>query len=258
MIKLTEIYSSIDHILLLDDYSDPELHKHFAKHLIISLEDEINCKIEEKSISCSGILINSNVMHTIDSKNQQMLVFLFDETSDIAEEFQEQYFVDKQFAILQKEKVKEIVKIWSKFIEVKKENIIHAYKKAFKEIMEVCNIKVKVVLNKDDRIKSVVEYLNCIDSISDGTLDELAGHVFLSKSRLSHLFKEQVGISLNQFLVIEKMRKTYEYLNKGYNITDAAIKAGFNNSSHFANTNKSMLGLTANELKNDMRYIVIE
>lgn len=257
MIKLTEIYSSIDHILLLDDYSDPELHKHFAKHLIISLEDEINCKIEEKSISCNGILINSKVMHTIDSKNQQVLVFLFDETSDIAEEIQEQYFMHRQFVVLPKENAWEIVKIWSQFIDTKKENITHAYKETFRKIMEICNVKVKV-LNKDDRIKSAVEYLNCIDSISDGTLDELARHVFLSKSRLSHLFKEQVGISLNQFLVIEKMRKTYEYLNKGYNITDAAIKAGFNNSSHFANTNKSMLGLTANELKNDMRYIVIE
>lgn len=256
--KLTEIYSSIDHILLLDDYSDPKLHKHFAKHLIISLDDEISCMIEEKSITCNGILINSNVMHTIDSKNQQVLVFLFDETSDIAEEFQEQYFTDKQFAILPKEKVKEIVKIWSQFIECKKENITHTYKKTFKEIMEVCNIRVKVVLNKDDRIKSAIEYLNCIDSISEDTLDELARHVFLSKSRLSHLFKEQVGISLNQFLVIEKMRKTYEYLDKGYSITDAAIKAGFNSSSHFADTNKAMFGLTANELKKDMRYIVIE
>lgn len=256
--KLTEIYSSMDHILLLADYSDPKLHKHFAKHLIISLKDELSCTIEEKSISCNGILINSNIIHTIDSKNQRVLVFLFDETSDIAKEFQKQYFTHRQFAVLPKESVRKIVKIWSQLIEVKKENSTHAYKKAFKEIMEVCNVKSKVVLNKDDRIKNVIEYLNCIDTISEGTLDELAKHVFLSKSRLSHLFKEQVRISLNQFLVIEKMRKTYEYLDKGCSITDAAIKAGFNSSSHFANTNKAMFGLTANELKNDIRYVVIE
>ncbi|WP_234120859.1 helix-turn-helix domain-containing protein [Clostridium hydrogenum] len=248
----------MDHILLLDDYSDPNLHRHFAKHLIISLKDEISCRVEEKIISCNGILIDSNVMHTIDSKNQQVVVFLFDETSDIAEEFQKQYFTEKHFAALPKENVKEIVKIWGKFIEAKKENIAREYKKTFKKIMELCDIKVKIVLKKDDRIESVVEYLNCIDSISEGTLDELAKHVFLSKSRLSHLFKEQVGISLNQFLVIEKMRKTYEYLNKGYNITDAAIKAGFNSSSHFANTNKTMFGVTAKELKNTMNYIIIE
>ncbi|MDD3223684.1 MAG: AraC family transcriptional regulator [Clostridium sp.] len=254
---MTEIYRSINHILLLDDYNDPKLHKHFAKHLIISLKDKINCVIEEKSISCNAILINSNIMHTIDSKNQQVLVFLFDETSDIAEEFQEQYFKDRQFVVLPKENAKEIVKIWSQFIKCKKENITYAYKKTFKKIMEVCNVKIKITLNKDDRIKSTIEYLNCIDYIPEDILDKLARHVFLSKSRLSHLFKEQVGISLNQFLVITKMRKTYEYLDKGYNITDAAIKAGFNSSSHFANTNKAMLGLTANELKKDMRYIVI-
>lgn len=256
--KLTNLYSYIDHILLLVDYSDPKLHKHFTKHLIISLGDEISCRIEEKSIICSGILINSSTTHTIDSKNQKVLVFLFDETSDIAEELQEQYFTDKQFVILPKEKVKEIAKIWNQFAKTKEENVANEYKKTFVEIMKKCNIKVKVVLKKDDRIKSVVEYLNCIECISEDTLEELAKHVFLSKSRLSHLFKEQIGISLNQFLVIEKMRKTYKYLDKGYSITDAAIKAGFNSSSHFANTNRTMFGLTANELKKNVRYIVIE
>lgn len=34
---MTEIFCAADHVLLLNGYDDPNKHKHWAKHLLISL-----------------------------------------------------------------------------------------------------------------------------------------------------------------------------------------------------------------------------
>lgn len=62
--------------------------------------------------------------------------------------------------------------------------------------------------------------------------------MYLSKSRLSHLFKEETGMTLHSYLAFEKLRKTHEYYLNGESLTDSCIKAGFNSSSHSSSYKK--------------------
>ena len=79
---------------------------------------------------------------------------------------------------------------------------------------------------------------------SGGMLVYLFDPACLSQSRLSHLFKESVGISLHRYLAWEKMRKGYVNYRKYGSITEAAMRAGFDSPSHFAATCKRMFGLS--------------
>ena len=96
----------------------------------------------------------------------------------------------------------------------------------------------------DERVSEVLTILRETEEVPENAVDFLCDKVFLSKSRLSHLFKENIGISLSRYLAWEKMRKGYILFRKYGNITDAAVMAGFDSPSHFAATCKRMFGLS--------------
>ena len=99
----------------------------------------------------------------------------------------------------------------------------------------------------DDRITDVLTFLRETDSVPEDITDILCQRVCLSKSRFSHLFKEQMGISLHRYLALDKMKKGYlSFLEYG-NITEAAMRAGFDSPSHFAATCKRMFGISFTE-----------
>ncbi|SHK68572.1 AraC-type DNA-binding protein [Clostridium cavendishii DSM 21758] len=257
---MTDIFYTIDHVLLFVDYNYPEKHKHWAKHLIISLGKEFKCIIEDKEIICRGIIIGSNVMHTIESYDNEMLVYLFDETTDMSKEIEDKYLQNNNYYTLNVEKLKEIKRVWINEILSLKDimKIKQKYYDVYEKILNICNLNIKKPHIKDERVKKVLKLLQEKEEITEGIIRELADKVFLSQSRLSHLFKEETQTSLSSFLVIMKIGKAYEYILNGENITDASIKAGFNSPSHFATTNKNMFGISANEIRKDVRVIPID
>ncbi|GAA0179011.1 helix-turn-helix domain-containing protein [Clostridium sediminicola] len=256
---MTEIFWAMDHVLLLADYNDPEKHKHWAKHLLISLSGKINCFIEDEQVTCEGIMISSNVSHTIESNGNDLLLYLFDETTDIAKEIEEKYLENIPYYTLNLATVQEIKKIWNENMESRKDvhQVQKTYSNTYERILSACHLDTKRPYIKDDRIKKVLSLLRDREEITEGMISELGKKVFLSQSRLSHLFKEETKISLNSFLVMIKIAKTYEYILAGENITEASIKAGFHSPSHFATTNKNMFGITANGFRKDVRFIQV-
>lgn len=257
---MTDIFCAIDHVLLVDDYNDPQKHTHWAKHILISLIGKMNCIIEDEEFECYGIIISSNVFHTIKSQGQ-VLVYLFDETTDISKKIEEKYLNNFLYKFIQMSDVQKIKRTWNEYmLNIKDSNKLREiYLKTYEEILNILNLNLNINKSyiEDDRIKKVLSFLKDKEEINEGIMEELAKEVFLSKSRLSHLFKEETNISLNSFLVIMKIAKTYKYVLEGKNITEASIKAGFNSPSHFATTNKNMFGITTNELKNNIRVIQI-
>ncbi|NQX46577.1 helix-turn-helix transcriptional regulator [Paenibacillus tritici] len=67
---------------------------------------------------------------------------------------------------------------------------------------------------------------------SGASLDGGVRQFGLSNSRLSHLFKENTGISLSGYMVLHKLQKATYLIFEGLSITDAAMAAGFDSPSH--------------------------
>jgi len=255
---MTDIYCVIDHILVTADYSDPKIHRHWAKHLFISLSGPMNCIIEDQKVECEGIMLSSNVFHTIESQGT-VLVYLFDETTDVAKKMEETYLKDSQYKVINLSEVQKIKKNWNESMSNLNnfKNVRDIYLITHKKILKVIKLDNNKSYINDDRIKKALLLLRNREEISDGIIEELAKMAFLSQSRFSHLFKEQTNISLNSFLVIMKIVKAYKYILDGKSITEASVQAGFNSPSHFATTNKSMFGINTSELKKSARIIQI-
>jgi AraC-like DNA-binding protein len=55
----------------------------------------------------------------------------------------------------------------------------------------------------------------------------LAELVYLSSSRLSHLFKEETGLSVRQFVLHRKLVKSLQAMYEQHNFTESSFMGGF-------------------------------
>lgn len=95
----------------------------------------------------------------------------------------------------------------------------------------------------DVRIRRIIELMN--EEVNHNrSLQELADAVNLSPTRLIHLFKEEVGVPIRRFRQWRRMRVVATEVAKGATLTEAALGAGFADSSHFSRAFRSMFGIT--------------
>ncbi|WOB06017.1 AraC family transcriptional regulator [Piscinibacter gummiphilus] len=85
----------------------------------------------------------------------------------------------------------------------------------------------------DPRIERVRELL---DEAPDTSMKRLAGEVELSYHRLSHLFSQQMGITLRMYAISRKLDLAAMMAGQGLNLTQIALNSGFADSAHFCRT----------------------
>ncbi len=98
----------------------------------------------------------------------------------------------------------------------------------------------------DDAVLQAVELLNKDDCPFD--MGALASGVYLSKSRLAHLFSAQTGITLKDYIQYKRLERACRRMLRGASITDAAFDTGFAGSSHIASSSMKLTGLQLRRL----------
>jgi AraC family transcriptional regulator len=94
----------------------------------------------------------------------------------------------------------------------------------------------------DERIVRAVKYIN--ERLSDTiTLEQVASVAFLSPSRFRHLFVEQTGMGLREYVLWRRFVKVWELRMQGVSLSEAAHTAGFADSAHLTRTSRSMFGI---------------
>ena len=79
----------------------------------------------------------------------------------------------------------------------------------------------------------------------------LQAETHLSESRLSHLFKEEMGLSLKKYLVWSRLRETIQYvLSEEISLYEAGLRSGFFDQAHLSRAFKQMLGLSPSKVYN--------
>ncbi len=70
----------------------------------------------------------------------------------------------------------------------------------------------------------------------------LAAEVHLSEHRFLHLFKEQAGAPLRQYILWQRLAAATEAFIEGKSSKEAAYEAGFSDPAHFSRTFLQMFG----------------
>lgn len=116
-----------------------------------------------------------------------------------------------------------------------------------KILLKNCKVKEQKNLSKHDlAILKAKEIMN--DKLSeDLTLDDISSELDISKYYFLRLFKEQTHFSPHAYLMLKRLEKAKQLLQKGYSPIYVAHECGFNDQSHLNKRFKSFVGVTAKE-----------
>lgn len=94
----------------------------------------------------------------------------------------------------------------------------------------------------DPRVWKTIEYVksHAMDNLSSESLAERVG---MSDAQLRRVFKQTTGIPLRRYRRWHRLFVTATLMASGKTLTDAALAAGFSDSSHFNHTFREMLGM---------------
>ncbi|HVL00501.1 MAG TPA: AraC family transcriptional regulator [Dongiaceae bacterium] len=93
------------------------------------------------------------------------------------------------------------------------------------------------------QIAEVVEMIRR-DPVSNPSNFQLALKVGMSETQLQRQFKQATGIPIRRYRLWHRLFVTATLVMLGKTLTDAALDAGFSDSSHFNRAFRSMLGMT--------------
>ncbi|WP_243103947.1 helix-turn-helix domain-containing protein [Clostridium sp. JN-1] len=233
-----------DHIIIVADYSEPKEHSHFAMQMIIGIEDDVMCTIDGNEVRGRGIIIETKIKHTARIGHGKMLVVLVEKTSEFAAVLTKKMLISQgeKYGYLSESLINKVRKIVLDKENDNKLNHIEAL------LQEEFDLYTPQIAEYDNRIRDCIKYIDSCETIEANIFEQLETVSFLSKSRLSHLFRNEVQISLAGYLVIAKIKKAYEFVQLGEDLSTAAVHAGFNSPSHFAATVKRNFGNSFSEM----------
>ena len=104
-------------------------------------------------------------------------------------------------------------------------------------------------LYTDERMRFVLEMMRSPSHLRS-RVETIAAMLGLSASRLRHLFKEQMGVSIHKYETILRLEKVRLLLRTTHcEVKEAARSVGFKDLSNFTNTFRKTYGVTPGKLK---------
>lgn len=99
----------------------------------------------------------------------------------------------------------------------------------------------------DPRIRRIID--NAVALLDQPlSLKQAAEGIYLSESRLRHLFVEQTGLPFKTYLLWLRLMRALDIYSAGQSLTEAAHMAGFSDSAHLSRIFRRTFGLPATTL----------
>ncbi|OCT16719.1 hypothetical protein A8709_08630 [Paenibacillus pectinilyticus] len=104
--------------------------------------------------------------------------------------------------------------------------------------------------HSDNVIENVKKFIAAHLDQSDLSREEIAKHAFLNPDYLARLFKKEIGFSIMEYLLQERIEMAKKLLLKSdLSVADIANSVGYSHFSHFARMFKKLTGLNPNEFR---------
>ena len=103
-------------------------------------------------------------------------------------------------------------------------------------------------LTKNQKISEILLYIK-EHLLEELTVDRIASTFFISRYHLMHIFKEETGYTLVNYIIQKRLILSREYIEKGSSITEACYLAGFREHSTYLRAFRKIYGETPNEYR---------
>ena len=207
---------------------ETDKHSHYAIEIVFCTEGSfsVTTNVSEYA-NIKSVIIPSNLPHSFSCINAECNLLFLDPLSDIGTYFLQQYNLASQNNII-----------------INPSELNQFHKKSEFDISLMLNkAKTNCTGDLDFRISKCIETMNALIADEKLTVAKLSRASFLSESRLAHLFKKQLGISVHQCILWKKILLAVLKSREGYSLTECAHYVGFSDSSHFNKVFYKMFGV---------------
>jgi len=199
-------------------------HSHYALELAFAISGFLHISTGNQHYkNIQAAIISPNTPHSFDCLQGESYIYFIDPTTTTGEHLISLYNLDNRpIVVLNSEEIS-LYKTGRQF------SLPGFDKKDDKKISEYTRMCVKLI---HDHITE-----------EDWSIDQLARKLFVSESRLAHIFKQDMNISIRQYILWKKIEIAATKSQTGHSLTESAHYAGFTDSSHFIKTFKKMFGV---------------
>ena len=113
-------------------------------------------------------------------------------------------------------------------------------------------IQPDILPQQETHVDSILSYINT-HYTEDINIDSIAAALGMNKSYLSHLFKDRVGMSLWNYVILRRLNRVNDLLQTGESIEQACYRVGFQNYSNFFRLYKKHMGITPMQYKKQLQ-----
>lgn len=200
------------------------MHSHYALELAFASSGFLNISTGDQEFkNIQAAIISPNTAHTFDCLQGECYIYFIDPTTTAGEHLISLYNLEDQPIVVFDAQEISTYKNGQQF------SLPGFNKTGDKKISEYTNKCVKLI---HDHIAQ-----------EDWRIDQLAQQVYVSESRLAHIFKQDMNISIRQYILWKKIEIAVIKSRTGCSLTESAHHAGFTDSSHFIKTFRKMFGV---------------
>jgi AraC-like DNA-binding protein len=215
-------------------------HSHNTLHLIIDICGEFRFRTPDTAwMTYKSLLIKENVIHKLDtSRGVQLIIYL--EDGELADCLRSRYLLDRDTVgfdeemlfLLEPGRLQQcILNPGSRLLEQVVRQLLSALRTG------------EIYQSIDPRVKNAIRLVRA-DRTGELTSTEIARSLFMSESRLRSVFRDCLGISLHQYILLHKVNFAITRIMNGDNVAEAAAAGGFADSSHFHRVLFNLFGVS--------------
>ncbi|PJZ85755.1 helix-turn-helix transcriptional regulator [Leptospira harrisiae] len=213
-----------------------EPHSHYAVSILVSLGSPFQLFTKSNEVIVSqGIVIPPNFYHRLDASHSEMVIIQLDPKSD---EYK-RIIIDESPKTIESEIRSKIQSIADPLFG---ESLnCNTARSIYNQILSLLGSET-MSKKYDERIEMAIQKIK--EKIPNPvTLNELSEISGISTDRFMHLFKDNMGIPLRQYLLWQRLHIAAKLLQVGENLTTASHAAGFSDQAHLSRTFKKMFGV---------------
>ena len=238
---MSRIIFDDDFVAVLPSFDEVEAHSHLMLHLFIG-DDCCEIGTGRENIFGEAVFVKENVEHILQRENACKLFFLFDPMSSYGEKAKKLFLKGRDFCAVEL-KTKALLSRIEEKTDAEIKNICKAI---------LCELfgEESVEPVRDERIEGLIQRIKNNECFNL-PIAQIAGEMYISESRLQHLFKQSTGMTLKSYILINQLEYCYKLVILGKSITYAAMESGFSSPAHLAYTCKKSMGISiSNVFKN--------
>lgn len=225
-------------------HTDPHLHN--TLQLVFGIDKQFKLKdAQSEWRAFSAAIIRDRHLHQLDSCGSIQLFIYLDKDTDYVKKLTEKYLNNQDIASLDQSEIRNLSTGFFKKLLVQSDCkvLMRGCQTIFEHLIGTTGTSVV-----DERIKKAVLFISQRHDRQFKVAD-VAEYVCLSESRLRHLFKQQVGQPIQNFIMWMKVVDSLNMILQGRQLSQSAIDAGFWDSSHMNRSYKELIGLPPGQVK---------